>query len=151
MDVYFDSGVLVKLYVKEHYSEEVIKLASAERQIPLSPLHELEIRNALRAQLGRGIILGEEFEKAVAAFDSDIKANRLKTFSPDWDRIYKEAEVISRTHTRNLLCRALDILHVSNALYLSCSRFVTGDKRQARLAKEVKLNVYLLGNESKRC
>ncbi len=85
MDVYFDSGAPVKLYVKEHYSEEVTTLASAEE--------------------------------------------------------------LSHKHTKYILCRALDILHVSSALCFSCSRFVTGDKRQAKLANETKLDVHLLGDE----
>ena len=146
MDVYFDSGALVKLYVKEHYSEEVATLASAEEQIPLLPLHELEIRNALRALLGRGIILDKEYERAMDAFEADIKANRLKLFSPDWFSIYKNAEELSHKHTKYILCRALDILHVSSALCFSCSRFVTGDKKQAKLANETKLDVHLLGD-----
>lgn len=55
MTKYIDSGVLVKLYVKENNSEAVIDLLSKEKQIFISPLHILEIKNALRAQLGREV------------------------------------------------------------------------------------------------
>ena len=113
MDTYFDSGALIKIYVKEGSSEEVISLAGAEKQIPLFPLHELEIRNALRAQIGRNYLLIEEFEGAITAFNEDIHASRLKQISPDWSFIYKEAEELSGLHTKELLCPALDILHVA--------------------------------------
>ena len=145
MDTYFDSGALIKIYVKEGSSEEVISLAGAEKQIPLFPLHELEIRNALRAQIGRNYLLIEEFEGAITAFNEDIHASRLKQISPDWSFIYKKAEELSGLHTKELLNRALDILHVACAQYLSCSRFITGDKRQANLAERAGLKVHLIG------
>lgn len=145
MEVYFDSGALVKLYVRESFSEEVIRFASATQQIPISPLHELEIRNALRAQFGRGIMHRHELEKALDAFDTDIKANRLKALSPDWAVIYSKAEELSQIHTRQILCRSLDILHVSSALCFSCKQFVTGDRRQAELAEKAELAVHPVG------
>lgn len=147
MYTYFDSGALVKIYVKERSSEEVISLAAAEKQIPLFPLHELEIRNALRAQIGRNYLLIEEFEGAVTAFNEDIHASRLKQISPDWPFIYKKAEELSSLHTAELLCRALDILHVACAQYLSCNWFITGDKRQANLAERANLKVHLIGEK----
>jgi predicted nucleic acid-binding protein len=147
MYTYFDSGALVKIYVKERSSEEVISLAAAEKQIPLFPLHELEIRNALRAQIGRNYLLIQEFEGAVTAFNEDIHASRLKQISPDWSYIYKKAEELSSLHTTELLCRALDILHVACAQYLSCNWFITGNKRQANLAERANLKVHLIGKK----
>jgi predicted nucleic acid-binding protein len=147
MYTYFDSGSLVKIYVKERCSEEVISLAAAEKQIPLFPLHELEIRNALRAQVGRNYLLIEEFEGAFTAFNEDIHASRLKQICPDWSFIYKKAEELSSLHSTELLCRALDILHVACAQYLSCNCFITGDKRQANLAERANLKVHLIGKK----
>ena len=84
MNVYFDSGALVKLYIKETYSDVVVALVTDILQIPISPIHELEIRNALRAQYGRHAISQEELGEALAAFDSDIISKRLFRFVPDW-------------------------------------------------------------------
>jgi predicted nucleic acid-binding protein len=145
LDTYFDSGALVKIYAKEPYSEEVILLVSKEPRILFTLLHNLEIRNALRAQTGRGIILLEECEKSLAALDEDIETNRLKFLNPDWGVVYKKAEELSILYTKNILCRALDILHVSCALFFSCTRFITGDKRQAELARKLELKVHLIG------
>lgn len=141
MNVYFDSGALVKLYIKETYSDVVVALVANILQIPISPIHELEIRNALRAQYGRHAISQEELGKALAAFDSDIISKRLFRFVPDWLLVYDKSEELSNKYTPKLLCRALDILHVSTALSLKCSQFVTGDARQAKLAGRAGLKV----------
>jgi predicted nucleic acid-binding protein len=144
MIVYFDSGVLVKLYVKEKHSETVINIVSREKQTVLTQLHELEIKNAMRAQLGRGLISGKECEKALAAFDEDINTNRLKRVSPNWQEVFRKAEYLSKQYTQDILCRALDINHVAIALQYSCKTFITADRRQASLAEKSGLSVRLI-------
>jgi predicted nucleic acid-binding protein len=139
--VYIDSGVLVKLYVKEEFSEVAVRLISAIPQIPFSPLHEIEIRNALRTQKGRGLITQSELSKSLEALNQDIDENRLLRFMPDWPGVYKTAEELSQKFTTKLLCRALDVLHVALAVQMGCTRFITGDSRQAALAKRANLIV----------
>jgi len=49
VSLYYDSGVLVKLYVREPSSEAVARfLASRSEVVVVNSLHELEVRNALR-------------------------------------------------------------------------------------------------------
>lgn len=135
MKTYVDSGVLVKLYSWEAHSEEVATLVSRLARVPLVPLHELEIRNALRAQRGRAVITPRQLAQAIRAFDDDIRAGRLVRVRVDWSEAFLAAEGLSRKWTAPLLCRSLDVLHVALAGQLHCQRFVTGDSRQARLAK----------------
>jgi hypothetical protein len=139
--VYFDSGALVKLYVQEPGSEKVIELACREEQIPFTQLHGLEIRNAVRAQFGRELISQIEHDLAIAALEEDLEANRLKTVKIDWQSVYSKAEQLSSSYTADILCRTLDILHVAAAVSISCTRFITGDKRQAALAEKAGLSV----------
>jgi predicted nucleic acid-binding protein len=134
VDAYFDSGVLVKLYVLEDNSAEAAHAAAGVPQIPLIPLHELEIRNALRALEGRQLIAVDQLQGALAAFDNDIDTRRLFRVSASWSEVYASAEDLSRRHTADVLCRALDLLHVASALSLKCVAFVTADRRQAQLA-----------------
>ena len=140
-EVYFDSGVLVKLYVQEPGSEKVIELAGREEQIPFTQLHDLEIRNAVRAQFGRELISHVEHDLAIAALDEDLRANRLKTVKLDWQPVYSKAEQLSSSYTADILCRTLDILHVAAAVSISCTRFITGDKRQAAFAEKAGLSI----------
>ena len=51
MSFYHDSGVLVKLYVREESSGDVARfLAARGEAVIVNDLHELETRNALRLE-----------------------------------------------------------------------------------------------------
>ena len=53
MSVYYDSGVLVKLYVREERSDDVARfVAERGEAIMVNGLHELEVGNALRLRIG---------------------------------------------------------------------------------------------------
>ncbi len=122
-------------------SEKVIALAGREKQLPFTQLQDLEIRNAIRAQLGRELISRVEHDLAIAALDEDLAANRLKAVKIDWQSVWSQAEQLSSSNTADILCRTLDILHVAAALTISCTRFITGDKRQAALAEKTGLSI----------
>jgi predicted nucleic acid-binding protein len=51
------------------------------------------------------------------------------------------AEELANEHNAALGTRSLDSLHVAWALAVEATQFVTGDERQARLAKAVRLPV----------
>ena len=149
MQTYVDSGVLVKLYFPEAGTQETILRLREIQQIPLLLLHELEIRNALRAQAGRGLIGHEQLVSALAAFQEDIDAGRLARTPVDWPRIFARAEGLSLEHATRVLCRALDILHVAAAEAVGCAAFITGDGRQADLARSVGLEVTRIGERTR--
>lgn len=49
MSLYYDSGVLVKLYAREESSDTVARfLATRGEPVIVNDLHEIETRNALR-------------------------------------------------------------------------------------------------------
>jgi predicted nucleic acid-binding protein len=138
---YFDSGVLVKLYVYEPGSEEAAALATEVPSIPFCELHDLEIRNALRAQAGRGVLERGQLDAALGALEEDLASSRLALVSLPWREVFRRGMELSSAHTARLLCRSLDVLHVAAALELGCVRLVTADERQARLARSAGLRV----------
>ena len=139
MDTFFDSGALIKIYAEEEASDRVAELVERCPQVPLTPLVELEMRNALRAMKGRKKLSAAGLDERLQWMDSDIEAGRLARIDPETRRLQDLAEDLSSYHTSRILCRALDILHVSAARYLGCSIFVTGDARQSKLAKSASL------------
>lgn len=145
MKTYVDSGVLIKLYVREAFSEEAAAVIATTDQIPVSSLHELEIRNALRAQCGRGILTEREMESALGLLQEDIVSGRLARLTPEWCEVFRIGESLSCRHARTVLCRFLDILHVGLALVWDCTLFVTGDQRQALLCERENLRVVRIG------
>ena len=141
MKPYFDSGALVKVYVKERGSNRVIDLIGRWTQIELNPLQELEVCNGLTAQAGRGFLSRNGLENALSNFAFDIVESRLLRTEPDWSFILRESIRASERHTEEFLCRSLDIMHVLCARATDCNIFVTGDQRQARLARAMDLDV----------
>ena len=72
---------------------------------------------------------------ALASFDEDLAEGRYALADVLWRATLKRAGDISRTYTRTVGCRTLDVLHVATALELRLPTFVTFDHRQRRLAR----------------
>jgi len=142
--VYFDTGVLVKLYYLEPGSHKVAARAAKEKSLPFPPLAEIELRNALRVLHGRGLLDAEQLPLALGMMDEDITGGRLRRTSSDSAQVYECAEELSRRHAAGTKCRALDLLHVSHAVVAKIPRFFTGDQRQAELATLAGLRVEFL-------
>ena len=85
MSLYYDSGVLVKLCVREESSDAVARfLAARGEAVIVNDLHELEIRNALRLKRFRDEICDGQLAASVAMLASDLTAGRLIRGRIDW-------------------------------------------------------------------
>jgi hypothetical protein len=109
--------------------------------VAFTPLHELEVRNALRALHGRKSLTLAQQQKFEALLDEDLRAGRLAPTALDLAAVFGRAAQLSAGHTSRLLCRSLDILHVAAALELGATHLVSGDERQLALANAVGLTV----------
>ena len=139
MTGYFDSSVLVAVYVTEEFSSRVRREVRAAGQVPFTPLHELEVRNALRVAHGRGRLDAGELARCLDQLTDDLEGSRLARIAVDLFHVFDRAQELSKIHAAKLLSRSLDLLHVAGALDLRCKRFVSGDDRQLALAKAVGL------------
>ena len=142
MDSYFDSAIIVKLYVKEATSPEAIRLISAS-QPPYILTHwqVLEVKNAIRLKAFRAEISAEEMNQSITAFDQDQASGRWQRPAYEAATIEHKAEELSAGHSAILGSRTLDIIHIAAALVLGAREFVTFDARQAALAKQAGLSV----------
>lgn len=139
---YFDSGLLLKLYVSEPRDKEAEQLFySSPTPPPFTPLHGLEMRSAVRQKLGHGEIDLAESERILKTLDGDLAAGVF--FQPNlfWHDVFLHAERFSAAHGSSTLCRSLDTLHVALAVVLEVTEFCTFDARQARMAAAVGLTV----------
>lgn len=142
MNAYFDSGVIVKLYVQESNSADAIRLVSADNApCALTHWQEIEVRTALRLKLFRREITVDELRSSLTAFDEDIAAGRWQR--PDYAlaEVHERAAQLSTRHAAEIGCRTLDIFHVAAALLIGSAVFVSLDDRQRELAKREGLNV----------
>jgi uncharacterized protein len=139
---YFDPSVLVKAYVAEAGTPEALALIrQVKPPIPLTHLHSIEIRNALRLKCGRGEITETELRAALRLFEDDVIAGRLEMAIYELVGLFQRAESLSSKHATFTLARTLDILHVAAALEIGCKEFVSFDERQRSLAVREKLKV----------
>jgi predicted nucleic acid-binding protein len=139
---YFDTGVLLKLYLPEPRAAEAVSFVNASPgKPPVNIPHELEMRSALRQKAGRGELTQIECETLIAQVESDLTASVHERVAVSWPDVFATAESLSAAHGISTLCRSLDTLHVALALELGATEFCTFDLRQARMAAAAGLNV----------
>ena len=142
MHAYFDSAIIVKLYVREATSPDAIGLVGT-RIAPymLTQWQTLEVNNAIRLKLFRKEINLGEMNQSLAAFEQDIASGRWQRPVYNAIAIEQKAAEFSASHSARLGCRTLDIIHVAAAVVLGATEFVTFDGRQEALAKLAGLTV----------
>jgi predicted nucleic acid-binding protein len=133
--VYADTSFLVSLYVQDANSIRATAAAPKLLPLPVTPLLEHELRNAIRLCVFRRQITSAQREKALHDWESDKTAGALHAVPLDWPKTLKHAEALGRRHTEVLGARGMDILHVASALALNARRLVTFDERQRELAR----------------
>ncbi len=139
---YFDSAVILKIYVPEADSAAAAKIVQRQGYpLILTRLHELEIRNACRLKHGRGELSSDQLVRVVGRVEGDIAQGRLLRMLVDWPEVFARAEDLSARHAAECLARSLDILHVACALVLGAARLYSFDRRQRALAARAGLRV----------
>lgn len=134
--VYADPSALLKLYLREPESRAMARWRSRAGD-PLLLTHHgwLEMLNGIALAAHRGLISDAVHDAAIEALDDDVASGRYRLADLLWRATLKRAAGLSRTHTKSLGCRSLDILHVASALELGMKQFLTYDLRQAKLAR----------------
>ncbi len=139
---YFDTGVLLKLYLPEPRAAEAVAFVNAgPGKPPVNHLHELEMRSALRQKVGRGELTQSECDALIAQVESDLTAGVHERVIVSWPDVFATAETLSCSHGVTTLCRSLDTLHVALALELGATEFCTFDLRQSHMATAAGLTV----------
>lgn len=139
--IYLDTGALVKLYILESGSEWVQERAREASALPINPLQITELKNAVLAAGGRGLIEPAAMHKTLKNFEEDLQMGRFLRETPDWRDVWQRADALAFSYTGEILCRTLDILHVALAERMAVDRVITGDPRQAALCDRIRLAV----------
>lgn len=135
--LYCDTSLLVKLYVLETDSLAVAAaLRQLARSIVLTPLHRLELVNAIERRVHLATLTPKEALAATVHFSRDAALGYwFESPAIDWPAIFRRAGALAQKHTPALGARSLDLLHVATALELKLGDFATADTRQARIAE----------------
>ena len=142
MSLYYDSGVLVKLYVREESSDTVARfLATRGEPVIVNNLHELETGNALRLKRFRDEIDDRQLAASMSMLEADLASGRLIRAQVDWPSVCAEAERLSVAMTAGIGVRTIDLLHVAAAHHQAASGLVSLDRRQCAAARASGLEV----------
>lgn len=144
MTPYFDSGVLIKLYVLESNSPNAVSSVARFPVVKLNPVQELEIRNTFRALEGRDILTAAQRAASEHVLELDIICGRLRRSVPDWSEVFRIAMNLSQDYTTETLARSLDILHVAIAICEHCDIFITADARQDSVARKAGIQAEMI-------
>lgn len=136
--IYLDTGCLVKLYYPEPESSAVVSRV-AGRPVFYTPLHELELANALNQKRFHGQATEEQVAAALRLIQADLASGVLVAPTSVWQTHFQSAVQLSMSHTPSIGCRSLDILHCAIAADLQAAEFITTDGRQSRLAQAMGL------------
>ncbi|HRQ90454.1 MAG TPA: type II toxin-antitoxin system VapC family toxin [Bacteroidia bacterium] len=136
MQAYADSSLLIKLYVREPNSPDALALVRGiGKPLLYTPLHQLEIAGAIRCNVKRGVLTASKAAQALLLLRRDLNAGVYVFPSLDWSRVFNRSQQLSRRHSRPLLARSLDLLHIACALELGVSDFLSFDDRQRKAAE----------------
>jgi predicted nucleic acid-binding protein len=142
MPAYADTSFLARVYTPHADSNKALAwMQRATVALPFTPLHRLELRNALRLRVFRGEITPKQCKESFCEVDADIVDGILAHTTIPWTDAFREAEHLAAAHTETLGVRSFDLLHVALAVTLGTTEFLTFDTRQATLAKAAGLKV----------
>jgi predicted nucleic acid-binding protein len=142
MPAYADTSFLARIYTPHADSMKALTwMQRASEALPFTPLHRLELRNAVRLRAFRGEITAEQRKAAFREVDADLADAILAHTTIPWNDTFREAETLAAAHTETLGVRSFDLLHVALATALGATEFLTFDARQAILAKAAGLKV----------
>jgi len=133
--LYYDTGVLLKLYTEEAASRTVREFVSKRREpLPFSLLHRAECVSALHLKTFRGECTLAQANAALADMDDDLARGFLRELPIDWERTWLACHELAARHAAATGSRTLDTLHVACARTALFREIVTTDERQAELA-----------------
>ncbi len=143
MSLYLDSSVLVKLYVPEANSPDVVSFIETRGQPLVMTRHlSLEVQTAIRRRVFNKTLPADKAKQAIQNFNRDVGASYVFNRAElDMNQVYGRALDVSREWAALLGVRTLDILHVAAALELHLIDFATSDEKQAQLAERCGLTV----------
>ena len=138
MKVFFDSSALVKRYVEETGSNEVVELCAGADEIGVSVICYPEIISAVCRLKRDGHLTQAGVSQTRRELSDDLAEATVLAVNEN---------VVE--HSISLLegnaLKAMDALHVASALVWDADLFVSGDDQQLKAAKKTGLKIQRVG------
>ena len=135
-DAYADSSFLVSLHRADSSHDAAnAYLAKAALSLAFTPLHRIEVRNALRNATAIGDMTATDCQLAFRQIEEDLRDGLLIHTPIEWTDVFRRADALSEKHAASEGQRTIDLLHVALALESKAKTFRSFDMRQRKLAK----------------
>jgi len=142
LKIYPDSSFLFSILAKDRHTPQASRYLVRVR-VPLffTPLHRVEVRNALRNAAGRKEITEQECRSAFRLIETRLQEYLFIHAVVEWTNIFRRADELSEGHSPHGGQRTLDLLHVAIAMDFGAKIFLSFDQRQRKLATAAGLKV----------
>ncbi len=141
-DAYPDSSFLVSLHRADALHDAALAfMGKAALSLAFTPLHRVEVRNALRNAPASGAMTATDCRLAFRQIDDDLRDGLLVHIPVDWTDVFRRADELSEKHAATDGQRTIDLLHVALALECGAKTFLSFDVRQRKLTKAAGLKV----------
>ncbi len=141
-DAYADSSFLVSLHRADSCHHAALAfLARHALTLAFTPLHRVEVRNALRNAVAARDLTQAECATAFRQIEEDLRDGLLVHTQVHWTDTLRRADQLSEKHSATDGLRTIDLLHVAIALECESKTFLSFDKRQRKLAKAAGLTL----------
>ena len=141
-EIYPDSSFLFSLVAQDSSSDEASAyMARTAAPLVFTPLHRIEVRNALRNAAARREISAQERRSAFRLIEEDLDEGLFVHLLVHWTEVFRRADELSERHSIGAGQRTLDLLHVAIAIESGAKTFLSFDRRQRRLAAAAGLRV----------
>ena len=141
-DAYADSSFLVSLHRADSFHDAAHAfMGKAGLSLAFTPLHRIEVRNALRNAVAGGDMKSAERGLAFRQIEEDLRDGLLIHTPVNWTDVFRRGDELSETHSAAHGQRTMDLLHVAAALECGATTFLSFDARQRKLAKAAGLKV----------
>jgi predicted nucleic acid-binding protein len=142
MSHYADSSFLASCYLIDANTPRAkVYLLSTGLPLVFTVLQALEVRNAFKLGVFRGLFSASDATSARANLELDLQSGRLVKKAVNWPLAFRISCHLSERHSALIGTRSLDVLHVAAAKSLRAKVFVSFDDRQRKLAAAVGLTV----------
>jgi len=141
-DSYPDSSFLVSLHRADAMHDVALAfMEKAALSLVFTPLHRIEVRNALRNATAGGAMTAFDCKRAFRQIEEDLRDGYLVHMPVEWTDVLRRADELSEKHAAKEGQRTIDLLHVAFALECGAKTFLSFDNRQRSLAKAAGLKV----------
>ena len=138
--IYIDTSTLLKLYVPEQGTVELLhQLSTQTPTLIVSELASTELMSALKRKSRQSPMQSDLFMRAYAQFERDVFTARITLKSLNTSLLSRATQLMTQL---NAPIGTLDCIHLATALAHQAQHFYTHDVQLSRAAQEAGLKVW---------